>query len=251
MSVFLVGEIAAAHDNDWRQVERLVALCAEAGFSACKLQYWSDPDALADRRHATPEYRAIYRRYAIPVGWLPLFASLCHAHGLEAVCSVFLPSDVEAVAAWMDRAKVASFECEDESLLSAVRATGKPWIVSCGMGGRIPNGDERMLAMGCVSQYPAALDGALATVCFYDGYSDHTANMWTGAVAVGAGASVIEVHVRLDDTDPENPDYATALDPARFRLYAEGVRTAERLLADVVPDESAMRRFKVKADGKP
>ena len=78
-----------------------------------------------------------------------------------------------------------------------------------------------------------------------DGYSDHTANVWTGAVAVGCGAQIIEVHVRAYDTDPANPDYATALDPDEFRFYAQGVRTAERLIADVPVDESAMRKFKV------
>ena len=36
--------------------------------------------------------------------------------------------------------------------------------------------------------------------------------------------------------------------PSEFRQYAEGVRTAERLIADVPVDESAMRRFKVKAE---
>jgi sialic acid synthase SpsE len=80
-----------------------------------------------------------------------------------------------------------------------------------------------------------------------DGYSDHTHNVWTGAVAVGCGAQILEVHVRAYDTDPGNPDYATALDPAEFALYAQGVRTAERLIADVPVDESAMRPFKMRA----
>ena len=119
MSVYLVGEIGSCHDNSWAKVETLVRLCAEAGFSACKLQYWSDADRLADRRHATDAYRAIYHQYAIPASWLPTFQLLCHQHGLEAVCTVFLEQDVRFVAEWADRVKVASFENEDNALLDA------------------------------------------------------------------------------------------------------------------------------------
>jgi sialic acid synthase SpsE len=85
-------------------------------------------------------------------------------------------------------------------------------------------------------------DGGFA----WDGFSDHTRTVWTGACAAAMGAQIIEVHVRAYDTSPMNLDYATALDPREFRLYAEGVRTAERLIADVPVDESAMRQFKVR-----
>lgn len=255
MSVYLVGEIASTHHGSWERVETLVTLCAQAGFSACKLQYWSDADRLADRRHATDAYRAIYRRYSIPISWLQAFHALCHSHGLEAVVTCYLPEDVAIVAEFADRIKVAAFESADDALVALAMQTGKPVIVSCGLGG--PENDRHHGPgcdyLACVSAYPAPLDGALAVFVgdsdrYFEGYSDHTHNLWTGAVAVGMGAQIIEVHVRAYDTSPMNPDYATALDPREFRLYAEGVRTAERLIADVPVDESAMRRFKVRAE---
>ena len=264
MSVYLIGELGSCHDGDWQKVERLVAACAEAGFSACKLQYWSSADRLADRRHATDAYRAIYHTHQIPLAWLPAFRALCDEYEVEAVCTAYLPEDVERVAPYVDRIKIASFENEDMALITAALKAGKPVIVSAGMT------DERALrrirsrlmgrhyggVLACVSAYPAALDGVLERLgwrwmdeddCpFCDGYSDHTRNVWTGACAVACGAEIIEVHVRLDDTDTVNPDYATALSPAEFRQYAEGVCTAERLIADVPVDESAMRQFKVR-----
>ncbi len=265
---YLLAELGSCHDGDWGKVVRLVRACAAASFSACKLQYWSDADRLADRRRATPCYRDVYRRYAIPADWLPRFRALCHAEGVEAVCTVYLPEDVPVVAPHVDRLKVASFENEDTALLDACLATGKPVIVSEGMTPgilpwRLPRGrrkaSDRALVLACVSAYPAPLDGALARLFvsnvqaedswpgYYAGYSDHTRNVWTGACAVAAGASVIEVHVRLDDTRPENPDYQTALDETDLRRYAEGVRVADRLIADVPVDESEMARFKVRA----
>ena len=34
MSVYLVGELGACHNGDWRQVQHIVEVCAAAGFSA-------------------------------------------------------------------------------------------------------------------------------------------------------------------------------------------------------------------------
>jgi len=262
MRVYLICELSSSHDGDWRKVEAIVREAKAAGCSACKLQYWSSADRLADRRRATDYYRDIYRRYQIPQAWLPAFYALCHEQGMEAVCTVFLPEDVAFVAQHVDRIKIASFENEDASLVEAARATGKPVIVSHGMvAGILPwmlpysRRPSGVHLLSCVSAYPAALDGALASLHaskrdedwpgYFAGFSDHTRNVWTGAVAVGCGAQIIEVHVRAYDTEFDNPDYAFALDPDELRQYAEGVRTAERLIADVPVDESAMRKFKV------
>ena len=262
MSTYIVAELGACHDGSWDRLERMVTACVEAGASACKLQYWSDSERLADRRHATPAYRDIYRRYQIPQSWLPAFAALCHEHGIEAVCTVYLPEDVAFVAKYADRTKVASFENEDFGFIDTCLATQKPVMVSCGMAADVhrkfylaaPRWMRTVYWLHCVSAYPAEVDGALWPLVLdesgneYDGYSDHTHNVWTGAVAVACGAKIIEVHVRAYDTDPANPDYATALDPAEFRTYVDGIRTAERLIADVPVDESAMQRFKVRAE---
>jgi len=255
VSVMLCAELGSCHDNDWAKVEALVRLCAEAGFSACKLQYWSSADRLADRRHATPEYRAIYHKYAIPVDWLGHFRRLCFRLDMEAVVTCYLPEDMEVVAKYADRIKIAAFENDDDELIDLAQQTGTPVIVSCGMldpaeaYSILIELSDRDALLACRSAYPAPCDGALAQLAtstgLYRGYSDHTHNVWTGAVAVGCGASIIEVHVRAYDTDPANPDYATALNPLEFGVYAEGVRTAERLIADVPVDESAMRPFKV------
>ena len=71
----------------------------------------------------------------------------------------------------------------------------------------------------CISEYPCPIDKIDLTACSpidsYDntvrGLSDHTAHVLTGAVAVGAGARVIESHVRLWDTPQDNPDYPHSL----------------------------------------
>lgn len=252
MSVQIIAELASCHDGDLGKFLDLIGVAAAAGCTHAKAQFWSSVDRMVERRHAEA-YRAHYRRYQMPESWLEMLAEECHRKVLTAACSVYLPEDVPIVAPYVQVLKVASFESEDRALLDAVRATGKRMLLSCGMGGPV---DEAHHGPGCdflacVSAYPAPLDGALSVFVgdsdrYYEGYSDHTKNVWTGAVAVACGAQILEVHIKLDDTDPANPDVAYALSPAELRAYVEGVRTAERLIADVPVDESEMRKFKVR-----
>lgn len=229
-------------------LDRMLALCdlaAEAGATAFKPQFYSDPDRLADRRHMAADnpYRAIYRRYQMPFDWLPVIAERCQARGLEMFCTVYLHNDVRTVAPFVSAFKVSSFESgEHESLLlDACDLHKHRVIVSHGMSEDC--GYQADSNLHCVSAYPAPLDSlnlsvvGVADNCgnrFFDGYSDHSADVRVGAWAVAAGARILEVHARLDDTDPANPDYATALSPAQLREYIANVRDCEKAMGDGV-----------------
>ena len=82
------------------------------------------------------------------------------------------------------------------------------------------------------------------------GYSDHTHDVLTGALAIAAGARILEVHFRLNDTDPANPDYATALSPGQLKDYISLVRKAELMMGDGIkrpqPAEAEMMKYRVK-----
>jgi len=57
------------------------------------------------------------------------------------------------------------------------------------------------------------------------GYSDHTPDVETGALAVAAGAVVLEKHLTLDRA-AKGPDHAASLDPPGFAEYVRRVRAA-------------------------
>ncbi len=63
------------------------------------------------------------------------------------------------------------------------------------------------------------------------GFSDHTRETSTGALAVAAGAAVLEKHLTLD-RDAAGPDHGFSLEPDQLREYVTGVRRAERTLGD-------------------
>ena len=56
-----------------------------------------------------------------------------------------------------------------------------------------------------------------------------------GALAVAAGATIIESHIRAEDTDPNNPDFLHSLSASPKALFAyaeyvENLRLAEKAL---------------------
>jgi N-acetylneuraminate synthase/N,N'-diacetyllegionaminate synthase len=102
---------------------------------------------------------------------------------------------------------------------------------------------QRLAFLQCVSSYPtpmerAELDGVFAlryALCESRGavlptpvpvgYSDHTPEVETGALAVRRGARILEKHFTLDRAAP-GPDHAASLEPAQFAEYVRLARAA-------------------------
>ena len=258
MGVFVIGEIAATHDGSLDKAHRLIDLCADIGCDAAKTQWVSSPEALARRRHA-PEYLPAYRLLAFPQAWLPELTEHCARRAMEFMATVYLLADIPVVAPYVSRWKLSSFEQDDEAMLDAMDAYGQPVYVSTGM----VEDDEQIVwragshehvqLLHCVSAYPTPIDEINLGVLhsgLYVGLSDHTRHPLTGALAVAAGADVIEFHVRLHDTDPANADYSVARTPEEARVYIENVRLAGRLMGNgekrVMPSEVAMLRYRAR-----
>lgn len=100
--------------------------------------------------------------------------------------------------------------------------------------------DMCIYVLHCVSAYPAPVAQLNLSVLWrsdseddervvFDGLSDHSAPSftWTGALAVAAGATIVEAHLRLDDTNQKNPDYSHAMTPAQFSDYVKHIRFVE------------------------
>jgi N,N'-diacetyllegionaminate synthase len=260
MRTCVIAEIASAHDGDLQQAKRLIDAAAQAGATAVKAQYWSDPDQLAARRRAGDRYREIYRRYSIPVGWLPELQAHAETRGLEFLCTTYLPQDVWTVAPFVRRFKVASFEAGDIAFV-ARHANDRPILVSLGMATVLVDPRDRyawsqrhrLVFLHCTSSYPAPMvDLNLAVIRqpWCAGLSDHSGLIETGAIAVSAGASILEVHLKLPDTDPENPDAGEfALLPDDLGDYIARVQDVELMLGDghkrQMPSEAAMAAYRV------
>lgn len=248
MSVLVIAEPGCTAEGDKAAYLRLIDAAAAADCNVFKPQWVSDPEAMLARRHITPEhprydyYRRAYGWLCWPVEWHTEFRQACTARGLEYACTVFLPQDVPTLAPLVDYLKISSFE-QDVQLARLATINHNRVIVSHGARGSryfVPGS----LGLHCCTAYPAPDDEmnlALLRSRFYDGLSDHSRHLLTGAVAVGAGAKIIETHYRLYDCDPANPDHAVAFEPDELAQYVANIRTAETMMGDgikrVMPSE--------------
>jgi len=274
MSVFVIGEMASAHDGDLYKAKQLVDVAVEAGCNAVKVQFWSDADRLADRRKVPQYYRNIYKQYQIPVEWLSILKDYC-GDRIEFMATCFLPEDVKTVSPFVKRFKVSAFEShaidliketieyadiDDRTMIVSVNEIKgiSPWLIS--------NIGHKDVIMHTVTAYPASLERIkLSSMIshgakFYAqngssprmGYSDHSGDLDMGAYAVCAFAGMIEVHMALINTDALNPDGGHfAHRPVALKQYVNNVRKAEMAFGlhkeDVVlsKSEQEMKKYHV------
>ncbi len=275
MRTVTIAEIGSCHDGDLNKAIDLIYAARDAGAQYVKAQFWSSAQRLAQRRHSGIAYEAIYSKYQIPADWLPVLAERTRATGLGFMCTSYVEEDIAVVAPYVAHFKCASFEAADMAFIQAhyPYLEGKPdrWlIVSTGLqdnttlttlkierhaAGLRGTRSVTMKLLHCVSAYPAPVESLnLRQIRWeeFDGFSDHAAVAWTasGAVAVACGAKILEVHLKLPETDPQNPDAPHALLPAQLERYIKHVRAAEAAIGDEPwrkpnPTEDEMRKYRV------
>jgi len=256
MHTFVIAEAGSCHDRSPEKAKRLIEKAKEAGADAVKFQFWSDSVRLAARRNA-PELARTYEDYRVPDNWLPLLKAYAQSHKIEFMCTVYLLNDVLIMNPFVERWKIASFEAADTAFIHrhTLHMKGKKEIIiSLGMGQELHKmfqGNPEISTLYCVSSYPTEsqhLNLFRMSAFHHDGLSDHTQSTQIGMLAVAAGARIIEKHLRLDDTKPENPDYKHALDPGLFKKYVSDIRWAEAVMGTIErkPVECEVKNMKYK-----
>jgi sialic acid synthase SpsE len=264
MKVQVVAELGGIACGRKDVMIRQVNAAHAAGCDGVKLQWLSSPSRLVERRKAA-DYKGAYESLAFPLTDLDAVISHAHSLGLRAGCSAYLPEDLPVIACRADWIKLASFESGDAQFRTDAANTGRPLTISAGMCSNsellalVAFRDEwrhfcRIVdVLACVSCYSDWIPYSqrnLAVIRVYDldGFSDHCRDINSGHDAVLAGARILEVHMRLADSDPSNPDYGVALDPVKLRYYVDAVRRAEQSMGEPVkkgqPCESAMLKYR-------
>jgi sialic acid synthase SpsE len=227
---YVIAEAGSCHEETLSNAIQLIQAARHAGADAVKFQCWSNPARMRARRHID-EPSAQYDLGSVRPEWLGYLKHTCEGLKMAFALSVFLPEDVEVVSTYVDVFKVSSFEARDRELTRAIEKVRgeRPWFISTGMQDEaeratLPRGSIRL---HCVSAYPCPMEQAnLGAIELHEGYSDHTRCIYTGGLAVAAGADYLEVHYRLDHTSRACPDYPVSLDPAQLASYIYFARTA-------------------------
>lgn len=266
---FIIAEIGVNHDGDPQRALELLDAAHQCGADAVKLQLF-EAQRLLSRAAWLAEYQCrsgesdpvqMLRRLQIPIEAMAPVVDRAHAHGMAAIATVFSVELVEPAAGlpW-DAWKVASPDIINRPLIDALIATKRPMLLSTGAStlAEVQQaldwlGDHPHIVMQCVSAYPtpdelASLAGRhelerLSPSAL--GYSDHTTNVLTGALAVASGARVLEKHITYD-RGAAGPDHAASLDQAQLSEYVEHAQKAFAMLGprrkEVLDIERDVRR---------
>ena len=256
--VYVIAEIGLNHNGDVALAKRLIDVAADAGTNAVKFQKRTPeiatPAHMRDVLRETPWGTMTYLEYRhrvefdrdqyIEIGDHATMRGLDWFASPWDVPSVDFLEDLGVVAH-----KVASASLTDIELLEALRATGKPVILSTGMSTieQIDRaldvlGTDRTVLMHATSTYPmepeeanikmiASLRDRYAGIPV--GYSGHERGLQISLAAVAIGAVAVERHITLDRT-MWGSDHAASLEPTGLAHLVRDIRVIEMALGDGV-----------------
>jgi sialic acid synthase SpsE len=257
---FIIAEAGVNHDGDETTALHMVDAAAESGVDAVKFQMFR-AEALTTEGVSTATYqaketdetsqRSMLARLELPTESFERIVARCAEQNILFLATPFSPNDVDRLIALGTSAiKIASTDIVDVALLERACRASIPMIVSTGaatseeIAAAVAHinawgAGDRLILLHCVSSYPTAIGDANLR-CIHAlrdrfnvpvGFSDHTTLTCTGALAVCAGACVLEKHFTLNRS-AAGPDHAMSLEPDSLREYVETVRQAESAMGE-------------------
>ena len=241
--VLVIAEIGINHEGDADLACRMVAVAAQAGADAIKLQT-ADPDE--NYAPNTPSHESYRKTFLGPAQTAVIFE---HARslGVEPFTSTGM-----STYDWVENLQPAGYKISSGTLghiplIRMVAASGRPVLMSTGIATHSEidlavseaetAGANAIGLMQCTSVYPCpAAHVDLASIRWLRdryqkpvGFSDHTVGEDTAAFAVAAGARFIEKHFSLTP-EKQTFDHSVSLGPQGFCRMIEKIRRAETLL---------------------
>ncbi|MCG8404449.1 MAG: N-acetylneuraminate synthase family protein [Phycisphaerales bacterium] len=241
---------------------RLIEAAKEAGADAVKFQLFSadrlvaasTPSCAYQRSHnnGTEHQHAMLKGLELPPSAFVELKRHADRLGIDFLATPFGLPELNFLVDELDvpALKIASSDVVNVPLLTAASESGRPLIVSTGASLlqeidqaveliRCGGGLERLVLLHCVSSYPTRFEnarlGCVGTLRerfgVAVGFSDHTVEETTGALAVMAGAVVLEKHLTLN-REAQGPDHFFSLEPPMFKDYVFGIRQAATVLSD-------------------
>ncbi|CAM8650097.1 MULTISPECIES: N-acetylneuraminate synthase family protein [Sphingobium] len=270
-NVSVIAELTTNHFGDRGRLERMVRAAKAAGANFVKFQK-RDVESFYSREQLAAPYKSPFgktfgdyrHQLELSDDDFAYLDGLCKQLGIQWFASAL---DAKSYRELMDLGsamiKLPSTISEHTDYLSMVAQTcDRPIVLSTGMTDKafehwVLNtfrNSPQLYLLQCNSAYPTpAEDCNVGVVRHYDrlsrdqpqivaGYSSHDAGWFGSALAVAAGARMVEKHVKLGNTEFAHFD-AVALDltKSEFKDYVAKVREAEIVVGseekDIRPSE--------------
>jgi sialic acid synthase SpsE len=252
MKTFVIAEAGANHNRNFDIAKELIDVAVESQSDAVKFQTYSSETLYAKNTPDFAGYKNInqlIKDIELPREWQKDLKSYCDEKGIEFMST---PFDEQAVQELVDlgvkRLKIAGFEATDPRFVEMVASTKLPIIMSVGIGFQMnymgkfldifEKHENHVTLLHCNNAYPTPMeDISLKMINLLSefrgvdlvGLSDHTMSTLTPALAVAAGAQVIEKHYTLSRT-MEGPDHPFAMEPDQLCEMVRNIREAEKAM---------------------
>ncbi|MDP7488127.1 MAG: N-acetylneuraminate synthase family protein [Alphaproteobacteria bacterium] len=247
--VAIIAEVGVNHEGDVEAASELIRLAAEAGADAVKFQsYTSTRYASA----SDPARLERVGRFCLDEAAHRRLAAEAKALGIHMFSTPLSEDVLPLLTELFPAIKIASGDLTFEPLIRAAARSGKPAILSTGLGtveeidaavawfaDELDGTDiaERLVVMHCVSAYPTPIEEAnVLAVPFLAarysvpvGYSNHVIGPDACLAAIALGADVIEVHFTDRKSGREFRDHELSFDPddlSHFVAQAPRIRAS-------------------------
>jgi pseudaminic acid synthase len=274
---YVIAELSANHHQKLPAALELIELAKKAGADAVKIQTYTPATMTIDcdnryfriGKGTIWAGKNLYRLYSeayTPWEWHAALFAHARKVGIALFSTPFDETAVDLLEKLGAPAyKIASFELVHLPLIRRVAQTGKPMIISTGMGSRREiaeavkaaraGGCRQLALLKCTSAYPAPpaeanlrrIPHMTKTFGVPTGLSDHTMGSATAVASVCLGGCIIEKHFTKSRRVP-GPDSLFSMEPAEFKQMVADVRAAEQALGRVsyalTAKEKASRVFR-------
>jgi len=270
--LYIIAEAGVNHNGSLQTAFELIEAACSSGADCIKFQAFS-ADELVTKKAPKAEYQKQEKEESQYDMLLKLelseedfrkIAFRCSNRPLDFLATPFSPKWVKIFCdIGVKGFKISSGSITSLNLLKAIAKTKLPVILSTGMS-EIEDirravevlrghGCDDLSLLHCVTLYPTPIDkvNLFAMHALKKefnvpvGFSDHTTDTMSGALAVAAGASILEKHFTLD-RDMEGPDHRASLVPSELREYISQARRAYVMCGhcgkDISPEELDIKK---------
>lgn len=269
--IYVIAEMACAHDGDIDKAKRLVDAVVGAGADAIQLQFFSRKELMTPDHEV---YGLLGKLQFSPQQWEQIYVHARQSPIHVFACTYDVPSAELAIQLGVDGIKLNSSDLSNPDLLEITARSGLPYTIGTGASTVeeiaeavetcLRNGGAQIILMHGVQNFPTAIENAQinrirmlkALFPFPVGYQDHTDashpfSRVIDLLAIGAGASVLEKHITLDRAE-KGTDYQAALEPEEFKGFVQMVRRAwlamgSNRMLPLTQNEKDYRRFQKKS----
>ncbi len=254
---YIVAEVGINHNGDLQMAKELIQAAKHAGVDAVKFQKRTPelcvPPEQRNQMRETPWGYITYLDYRYRVEFTEKEYDEIDRYskeiGMDWFASVWDEPSVDFLERYNPIAyKVPSASLTDKGLLTHLRKTGRPLILSTGMSTteQIKSavkliGEENLVITHATSAYPCdpnelnlrMIQTLRKTFSCPIGYSGHEVGLVTSAVAVGLGACMVERHITLDRA-LWGSDQSASVEPGGFERLVKYIRVTEMAIGDGV-----------------